>query len=56
MRRLAALLLFASLLSTVAVGQFIIPGVSVSPPPSCSTPALEFCLSANSMYINIGGL
>lgn len=27
-----------------------------SPPPTCSTPALQFCLAANSMYIGTVGV
>lgn len=58
MRNLAALLLFAyaSLLSTVAVAQFLMPGVVIAGgAPACSN-KLDFSVACNSQYINVVGL
>jgi hypothetical protein len=56
MRKLLSALTFLILASVPAQPQFLTPGIVIagSSPTTCSTPALKFCLAANSMYIAIG--
>ena len=35
---------------------FLCSNITPPPPPTCVTPAVQFCLAANSQYINITGL
>lgn len=57
MTRFFAALTFLILAIVPACPQFLIPGVVIGggPPPTCSTPAAQFCLAANSMYVNAIG-